>query len=618
VSPPISVLRKVLFALLTLVLLLAAVEGGLRVAGFSGSPDRTTTWFANHILNPPLVHEQRVFRPRLHYLRPGQDSQFHPFAVERPERSLRVAVLGGSAAHGYGVLEPAAFPHRLEQLLQGALPEREVQVINFGTIAWSSQQLLWAARQLWELSSWDLVIIYSGHNELLELASWKTYMEPAAHRRHTRVLLWNQRLESVRLFQWFRALLVRRPVSSAAGNVASNAASGVGSAPAGAEPPSQLVPGIDPVPEAPAHRLGELQAVPVAERAKMGAFEWNYAARTYTHNVRKIVALARGQESPVLLVSPAPNDLQDPISFPPAGAAGRELEARLAEARRLMDDSDFSGMERLARELVANSGDARAMYLLALALHHQGDSEQARHWYDEARRYTEYPSRIVPAVHDAILALGSAPGVLAAVDMEAHFRDASPGAVIGYELVYDHCHPSVDGHLLIAAKLVEQLFEVGFAGLGAAEAPDVDAWYQAERARLRASTTADPRLWQWAGRSYQGGESIYLSGIPGGFKAVRAAQEERVASATASADDWLWAGNGRFYGYEVEAALEAWKKSLSLAPKLCVAWANRAYALRLAGGRDAALRAAQKAVTCAPENLEYAQHLALLERLVGR
>ena len=610
--------KKLLFAGLALVSLLAVAELSLQVLTTPPVVDRTSTWFADQILHPPLVHHQRVFRPQLHYLKPGQASQFHPFAAQRADRSLRVAVLGGSASHGYGVLEPAAFPHRLEQLLQGALPEREVQVLNFGTIAWSSQQLLWAARQLWDLGEWDLLIIYSGHNELLELASWKTYLEPAAHRRFSRALLWNQRLEPLRLFQWSRKFLARRSAAESAGRGASEHPSGSTDSGPG-EPQSQLVPGIDPVPAGgPAHRLSEMQALPVAARARMGEFEWNYAARTYSHNVRKIIDLARAQETPVLLVSPAPNDLQDPISFPPPGAAGEALEARLVQARRHMDESDLPAMEQLAREIVADSSDARAMYLLALALHHRGDHEQARHWYDQARSYTEYPSRIVPAVHEAILALAEYPGVLAAMDMEAHFRDATDDGVIGYELVYDHCHPSVEGHLLVAARIVEQLLAAGFAPLAAAESLDLNGWLATERARLRSREVADPRLWQWDGRSYAGDTPVYLSGIPGGFQAVRAQQEERVASDTATAQDWLWAGNGRFYSYDIEDALEAWKTSLRLDPGLCLAWANRSYALRLVGGRADALVAARKACACAPDNAEYAEMLALLERLTAR
>ena len=201
---PIGWVRGLIFSALALFLSLGALEFGLRVAGVEGAPDRTTTWFADHILRPPLWTERSVTATAGSSLVAGQQQHFRPFAAEKPKDAYRIAVFGGSAAHGYGVLEPGSFPHRLQQLLQRAVLGREVQVINLGTVAWSSQQLLWASRRIFDISEWDLVIIYSGHNELLELSSWKTFKEPAEHRRYTRTLLLNQRLERLRLYQVLR------------------------------------------------------------------------------------------------------------------------------------------------------------------------------------------------------------------------------------------------------------------------------------------------------------------------------------------------------------------------------------------------------------------------------
>ena len=131
--------RKVLFAGLATLLLLGALELLLRIAGVGPGPDRTTTWFSDHILLPPLWHERSIDDLDVRYLAAGQAHHFHPFAPDKAEDTFRVAVFGGSAAHGYGVLEPGSFPHRLEQQLQRAVPDREIQVINMGTIAWSSQ-----------------------------------------------------------------------------------------------------------------------------------------------------------------------------------------------------------------------------------------------------------------------------------------------------------------------------------------------------------------------------------------------------------------------------------------------------------------------------------------------
>ena len=143
-----------------LVGVLGMLEIGLRVAGVAGAPDRTTTWFADHILRPPLWTERVLEDLGTSTMEAGQQHHFRPFTPEKPSDAYRVVVFGGSAAHGYGVLEPGSFPHRLQQLLQRAVPNREIQVINLGTIARSSQQLLWAARRIFEVSDWDLVVVY--------------------------------------------------------------------------------------------------------------------------------------------------------------------------------------------------------------------------------------------------------------------------------------------------------------------------------------------------------------------------------------------------------------------------------------------------------------------------
>ena len=602
---PVSLARRVAFALLTLVLLVGLTEIGLRSAGLPGSPDRTTTWFADHILHPPLVRHKRVFHPRAHFFTPGQASQFHPFGAERAEKSLRVAVLGGSAAHGYGVLEPAAFPHLVELLLQEALPEREVQVINFGTIAWLSQQLLWAARQLWDLGSWDLLIIYSGHNELLELSSWKTYLTPSAHRRLTRALLWSHCLKSSRL-----VALLRNLVQAAAPSAAEPERS------EGLEDPNLLV-GLDPVAMAPAHRLEELSALPVAERAQMGPFEWDYAAATFEHNMSLILQEAEANDTPVLLISPPANDLQDPIGFSPAGVRGEELEEKLSELGARMDRGQLELMEGEARKLVESYRDPRAMYLLAQALRHRGAQQEALHWYEQARAFTEYPSRIVPAVRERILSLRERPGVLAVLDAEARFREHSEDGVIGYDLIYDHCHPSVEGHRLLAQHVVAGLFDAEFLPLREADKPDLERWLSEEAAAAEARAGADPRLWRWDGRSFEEGQHRYLSSIPGGFKTVRRRLEEVAEAPGASAMHWLRLGNARFYDYDLAGALAAFEKSLSIDPSLCVAWANSAYALRSAGAREAALRPARRARDCAPTAVEFAAQHELLERLLA-
>ena len=607
---PIGRTKAFIFAMTTTILVLGMAETGLRIAGVQGAQDRTTTWFPDHILNPPLVHIAHEDEPERSWVRAGQSHHFHPFNPEGKENTFRVAVLGGSAAHGYGVLEPGAFPHRVEQLLQAAVPDSEIQVINFGTVAWSSQQLLWASRQLWDLSSWDLIILYSGHNELLELSSWKTYMSAAEHRRYTRALLWNQRLEGLRIFQVGRKLLGRDREQQVLERAQQRAAQEQAS-----DGDENLQQGRDPVGAIPAQQLDQLKSIPAEERARIGKLERGYAASTYRHNVGKILRQARQRGTPMLLINPAPSDFHDPISFPYPGKQGARIKELLEQAEDLMNNSDWEGMERNAREVLARHDDASAMYMLAQSMQYRNKMEEAQRWYIKARAYTEYPNRVVPEVSEAIRSFANEDGVLGVIDSEALFRARHPDGFIEYQLVYDHCHPSVEGNYVLAGAVVRTLLEAKLPALSSAKRIDIDGWVDRGRTAMASKTTADPRLWEWDGRDYSGENVVYIADFQGDWQNIREAQEQALAGTEPSAMDWLWAGNGRFYDYEVESALEAWEQALSLDPQLCLAFANRAYALRLVGRRELARVDANRALECDPGNVDYKTAAELLTKL---
>ena len=64
---------------------------------------------------------------------------------------------------------------------------------------------------------------------------------------------------------------------------------------------------------------------------------------------------------------------------------------------------------------------------------------------------------------------------------------------------------------------------------------------------------------------------------------------------------------------QLALALQAWEQALTIDPGLCLAFANKSWALRMVGRRVEALRYARAALSCAPDNLEYQDFVALLE-----
>jgi lysophospholipase L1-like esterase len=605
-----SLWQRLLFSAIALVAVLGGTEISLRLAGVEGAPDRTTTWFADHILRPPLWFERPLEDGKTRYMAAGQQHHFRPFDATKPQNAFRIAVFGGSAAHGYGVLEPAAFPHRLQQLLQRAVPDREIQVINLGTIAWSSQQILWAGRQVLDASDWDLILVYSGHNELLELSSWKSFKPPSEHRRYTRMLLLNQRLEGLRIHQVLRSLLGQTEPPPIPDRNESRTASTQESQKLG------LVPGLDPVAATPAMGLDQLESIPRNQRARIGELERDYAARTYRHNIGKLVALAQARGIPSFLINPAPNDFHDPAWFPRRGKKGERFNALMEQAEGL-ELHDLAGREKLSREGLQLFEDPRAMHLLAQSLVSQGRTKEALPWLKEARRWAEYPNRIVPEVSEVILAFEGEPGVLGVLDAEALFRGPEGTDPIDYRFVYDHCHPSVEGNWLLAGAIAERLISEPSLSLPAAPGTDLATWTSDGQQQVTNQTERDPRLWEWTGLIFHPERVEYIADAQGQWRERSQSADAAASQPTADANDWLWAGNHRFYDYRVGAALAAWDRALELDPELCLAQANAAYALRSIGRRSAALESAEAAVLCDPQAAGFRAERDLLIRLTN-
>jgi tetratricopeptide (TPR) repeat protein len=276
---------------------------------------------------------------------------------------------------------------------------------------------------------------------------------------------------------------------------------------------------------------------------------------------------------------------------------------------------DLAGREELSRKALELFGDPRAMHLLAQSLVSQGRSAEALPWLKEARRWAEYPNRVVPEVSSAILSFEGEPGVLGVLDGETLFRGEDGTDPIDYRFVYDHCHPSVEGNWVLAGAIAERLLKESSLGLSQDPLADVRLWTQDGQAQVLEQTERNPRLWEWTGLTFHPDRVEYIADAQGQWRERSDQAERDVLSPQASASDWLWVGNYRFYDYRIGPALAAWTRALELDPGLCLAHANAAYALRSIGRRDSALRSASAAVECDPEATDLRAERDLLLRL---
>ncbi|HEX2722680.1 MAG TPA: hypothetical protein VHM24_07150, partial [Gemmatimonadaceae bacterium] len=163
--PLLSVARKRVFLAITLafpLLVFLVLEGGLRLVRYGGDMSAFTT--------PPILGGayripgetlgRRYFPRERLPPSPIRDA----FLVRKPLHSLRIFVLGESAAAGFPYPSNGTFSRVLRDALTDVLPHDTVEVINMGMAATNSYTIADLARDVIAEKP-DAVIIYGGHNE---------------------------------------------------------------------------------------------------------------------------------------------------------------------------------------------------------------------------------------------------------------------------------------------------------------------------------------------------------------------------------------------------------------------------------------------------------------------
>ena len=110
------------------------------------------------------------------------------------------------------------------------------------------------------------------------------------------------------------------------------------------------------------------------------------------------------------------------------------------------------GLAALERAAALWSDSAWLWYLQGRALSQLEKPQEALAAFVRARDLDTMPWRAPSAYNEVIRSLAAEDILLA--DIEKAFRDASPPEGIGWELMSDHVHPSVDGQILMARTML--------------------------------------------------------------------------------------------------------------------------------------------------------------------
>ena len=406
-------------ALLLGLVLVALIEGGLRLIPALDPPAFAIQLAhvegrALHAVNPDYA--RRFFAGVAEPIRRGIRMTPRPYIEPAPAGALRVLFAGGSTVQGYPHPKRLSAPSYLQEMLGDLFPARPIEVFNAGITAASSFAVARAVEDGVAALGADLVVVYTGHNELYGVYG-------AASLAQGGKAVWTKRLHYA-LVQW----RLRPLVGALIGPLGKEWADG---------------PLIEVMSKAGAISASD------PRRAQ--------AAANLETNLRDVAAFCRARRVPLVLCTVTSNErgfaparLEPPL---PNGERTRYVDF-LAQGQR--EHASSAALTALDQAEVLYADDAYLHFLRGYHLEQLGHGARARAAYVQARELDPRPWRATATLNEVVRRVAAEEGVLLA-DVEECFRAHSPAAGVGWELMADHLHPAAAGQVLLARAIVAAL-----------------------------------------------------------------------------------------------------------------------------------------------------------------
>lgn len=416
---PLSSGRRRLFAAITIslpLLVLAVAEVTLRYFGWGGYPPFFREVGELSSGEQVCLVEPAASKPYFfaNPTRPGYAEQSN-FLMPKPADTVRIFIVGESAAKGYPQPRNLSMGTFLKAMLSDVWPDKKIEVIDTGTTAVASFPLVYLVRDAMRFSP-DLIVFYMGNNEFFgaygtasinaagSLPPWALRMMRAA-----RGLALVQVLDG---WLYGKADENRTLMEQMIGRT--------------------FIPADSPLRES--------------------------AARNLASNLGSMLDEVRAAGVPAIVCTTASNE----AGLAPLGeddTSGLD-EAQLKELRRLLSEAEVAAgrdstaqavnLLRQATQLAPRH--ARARFLLGKVLADAGQIELARTAFLEARDLDTMPWRPISLTEQAIRNTALTKGAVLC-DVAEIFRKETPDGATGWDLMDDHVHLSLAGQALAARSM---------------------------------------------------------------------------------------------------------------------------------------------------------------------
>jgi len=391
------------------VLFFALVEGGLRIVGFG---EDYPLFVPVEVSSDYLVMNREVSRRYFSREVRVPTGLHDAFRAKKDSSTIRIFVQGGSSAAGYPYYYGGSFSRMLEQRLQQSWPTFHVEVVNVAMAAVNSYTILDQVDEILDHSP-DAVLIYAGHNEFYGALGIGSSQSLGQHRSVVNIYL---QLQSLRILQILRTGLMK--------------ASEVAIQREGRS--STLM-----------ERMVGRQSIPWKSRI------YQAGMKQFRGNLRSILKKYHHHDVPVFIGTIASNERSHaPFQSGLSSSTNPDLWENAYETA-LRADSTPQSIQQIKRVIRIDSMAAKSWFTLAALLDVQGEYDEARDAYIQAKDLDQLRFRGTEEVNQIIREESFLWGALL-VDTQGALRQSSNDKIIGSDLMLEHLHPNLEGYFILA------------------------------------------------------------------------------------------------------------------------------------------------------------------------
>lgn len=434
-SPLLARAGLVVAGFAAVLLMLGAIEVSLRLLGV-GAERRHDPFagFSNIVRMFDL--EQRPDGTAVYRTSPARQTRGgeQVFLADKPANGFRAFVVGGSSAVGLPYGYDYAFAGWLDRRLEAELPDLEIEVVNAAVPGYASRRILAVVEELAGYEP-DLLIVYSGHNELVARRFYAHLldMDPVLFRLWTAVA-------STRLYGVLSDLL--GDAESRSGRT------------------------IDFEDDDPFEQMFAAGSRLLSERDREELErEASYGEMLYRFNLEQMIRSARAAGARVMLLSLSQNyaDWAPATRYHGREVGASELQrwrALVAEGEALAPRDCPAALERWNRALAIDDEAADLHWRVASCLRELGRWQEARRHYRLASDRDAGAQGAPTHYNDLLRALAHEHDTLF-FDVDALLEHASEHGLVGDDFFVDMLHPNLRAHLLIAEAVGDALAAEG-------------------------------------------------------------------------------------------------------------------------------------------------------------